>query len=111
MDGFFLRVLRIFKSVGGFLAMLFLTLIPVSTAAGAEGAETIGKSAPRVKTVQGSLEGVWVDASKVYRGIPYARPPVEGLRWQPPQPVNPGQAYNPRRLLVPLVHNRCGSIT
>lgn len=101
MDGFFLRVLRIFKSVGGFLAMLFLTLIPVSTAAGAEGAETIGKSAPRVKTVQGSLEGVWVDASKVYRGIPYARPPVEGLRWQPPQPVNPWSGVQPAKTFGP----------
>ena len=62
MGGFFLRVLRIFKSVGGFLAMLFLTLIPVSTAAGAQGAETIGKSAPRVKMAtrpppQAGIEG------------------------------------------------------
>ena len=69
--------------------MLSLTVVPVLTAAGAEGAETIGKSAPRVETEQGSLEGVWVDASEVYRGIPYAKPPVESLRWQPPQPVDP----------------------
>ena len=101
MDGFFLHGLRIFKSVGGCLAMLFLTLIPVSTAAGAQGAETIGKSAPRVKTVQGSLEGVWVDASKVFRGIPYARPPVEGLRWQPPQPVNPWSGVKPAKTFGP----------
>lgn len=111
MDGFFLRVLRIFKSVGGFLAMLFLTLIPVSTAAGAEGAETIGKSAPRVKTVQGSLEGVWVDASKVYRGFPTRGHPSRAFAGSLRNPSTPGQAYNPRRLLVPLVHNRCGSIT
>ena len=54
-----------FKSISGFLTMLFLTLIPVLTAAGVQEAETIGKSAPRVETAQGSLEGVWVDASKV----------------------------------------------
>ncbi|MFH1092170.1 MAG: carboxylesterase family protein [Pseudomonadota bacterium] len=25
----------------------------------------------------------------IYRGIPYAAPPVKNLRWKPPQPVNP----------------------
>lgn len=35
--------------------------------------------------VQGSLE----DGLAVYRGIPFAAPPVGALRWRPPQPVLP----------------------
>ena len=81
--------------------MLSMTVVPVLTAAGVQEAETIGKSAPRVETAQGSLEGVWVDASKVYRGIPYAKPPVESLRWQPPQPVDPWSGVQPAKTFGP----------
>ena len=87
MDRFLLRALKVFKTVGGFLPTLCVLLAPVFTVTGVQGAEIIGKSAARVETVQGSLEGVWVDGSEVYRGIPYAKPPVEDFRWQPPQPV------------------------
>jgi len=43
---------------------------------------------PRVKTANGSLEGT-TEASgiRAYRGIPFAQPPIDELRWQPPQPV------------------------
>ena len=67
MDRLLSRALGRFKFVGRFLPMLFLVLlVPVFGAAGARGAETSGKSAPRVETAQGSLEGVWVDGSEVY---------------------------------------------
>ena len=40
----------------------------------------------------GQVSGV-VDAEgvTVYRGIPYAAPPVGDLRWRQPQPVEPWQ--------------------
>jgi para-nitrobenzyl esterase len=38
--------------------------------------------------VSGALTGKNSDIS-VYKGIPYAAPPVGALRWKPPQPVNP----------------------
>jgi para-nitrobenzyl esterase len=43
---------------------------------------------PRVKTSNGTLEGT-VEPSGIYayRGIPFAQPPIDDLRWQPPQPV------------------------
>jgi para-nitrobenzyl esterase len=43
---------------------------------------------PRVKTSSGTLEGT-TEASGIYayRGIPFAEPPIDDLRWQPPQPV------------------------
>ncbi len=35
----------------------------------------------------GSLQGTTEDGLRVYRGIPYAAPPVGDLRWRPPQPA------------------------
>jgi len=34
---------------------------------------------------------------RAYKGIPYAAPPVESLRWKPPQPVVTWQAQGPVR--------------
>jgi para-nitrobenzyl esterase len=36
-------------------------------------------------TEQGLLRGVATDTTVVFRGIPYAAPPVGNLRWRPPQ--------------------------
>lgn len=101
MDRFLLRALKVFKTVGGFLPTLCVLLAPVFTVTGVQGAEIIGKSAARVETVQGSLEGVWVDGSEVYRGIPYAKPPVEDFRWQPPQPVAAWSGVRPAKTFGP----------
>ncbi|MGM0631655.1 MAG: carboxylesterase/lipase family protein [Pseudomonadota bacterium] len=38
-------------------------------------------------TPQGTLIGESEDGIRVFRGIPYAEPPVGALRWQPPQPA------------------------
>ena len=47
-----------------------------------------GASPQRVTIDTGTLEGVVDSASgvTVFRGIPYAAPPVGALRWRPPQP-------------------------
>ena len=42
--------------------------------------------APRVTIDTGTLEGLDTAGVVVFRGIPYAAPPVEQLRWKPPQP-------------------------
>jgi para-nitrobenzyl esterase len=46
---------------------------------------------PRVTIDMGTLEGVVDSASgtMVFRGIPYAAPPVGDLRWRPPQAAKP----------------------
>ena len=45
----------------------------------------------QVKTDAGTVEGLtgWNQAVSVFRGIPYAAPPVGELRWKAPQPVEP----------------------
>jgi len=42
---------------------------------------------PQVRIDTGILEGLDTAGVKVFRGIPYARPPVGALRWRPPLPA------------------------
>jgi para-nitrobenzyl esterase len=42
-----------------------------------------------VTTKSGKLEGTFEDGLYVFKGVPYAAPPVGELRWMPPQPVKP----------------------
>ena len=40
-----------------------------------------------VETNAGKVEGIRQDGLNIFRGIPYAAPPVGSHRWLPPQPV------------------------
>ena len=62
-------------------SLLLLAVALTSTAVAAE----------RVKTHSGIVEGkVNSDSTvRIFRGIPFAAPPVGDLRWRPPQPVKP----------------------
>lgn len=60
------------------LSILLLTAMSLSTYA--------QTGAPRVKTANGTLEGV-TEASGIrsFKGIPFAQPPIGDLRWKEPQ--------------------------
>ena len=45
------------------------------------------QTAPQVQTVNGTLEGIDCSGVKVFKGVPFAAPPVGNLRWKAPQPV------------------------
>jgi para-nitrobenzyl esterase len=45
-----------------------------------------------VTTAYGPVRGERYEGYRVFRGIPYAAPPVGDLRWQPPQPLTPWTA-------------------
>lgn len=43
--------------------------------------------AETVRVERGQLQGTFEDGLRIYRGIPYAAPPIGDLRWRPPQPA------------------------
>lgn len=48
---------------------------------------TLAQSAPVVDAPEGQISGVRDGAIEIFKGIPYALPPVGALRWKPPQPM------------------------
>ncbi|MGI9252298.1 MAG: carboxylesterase family protein, partial [Thermomicrobiales bacterium] len=51
---------------------------------GAPGA--MAEESPTVTIDTGALQGATENGMNVYKGVPYAAPPVGPLRWKPPQP-------------------------
>jgi para-nitrobenzyl esterase len=53
----------------------------------------VGVAAAQVKTSGGLVEGTTISGTsiRVFKGIPFAAPPVGELRWQAPRPVVPWQ--------------------
>lgn len=63
---------------------------------------------PRVKTVNGFLEGVNESGVKTFKGVPFAAPPVGNLRWREPQPagtwtgIRKADKFAPRAMQLPI---------
>src|SRR4051812_3472389 len=52
-------------------------------------------SPPRVQAPAGTVEGQKDGAIRVFKGIPYALPPVGARRWRPPSPMPRWQGVRP----------------
>jgi para-nitrobenzyl esterase len=65
------------------------SLIKILAAMVAIGMATLAfaREAPRVDAPAGAVRGAELGEVDVFRGIPYAQPPVGDLRWRPPQPL------------------------
>ena len=61
--------------------LLPLALLAASAIALAQGTKT--------KTEFGTISGMSEGGLSVYKGVPFAAPPVGDLRWRPPSPVTP----------------------
>ena len=63
-------------------------LIVLSMLLGSFAAQAVPYTQP-VKVTGGLVEGVIEDGVEIFKGIPFAAPPVGALRWKAPQPVEP----------------------
>lgn len=75
--------------------LLLLAALCVPAMSATSGLETI------VKTDSGLVAGSGT-AIRVYKGIPYAAPPVGELRWKPPQPVTPWPGVRVAKSFSPI---------
>ncbi|HEX9107911.1 MAG TPA: carboxylesterase family protein [Longimicrobiales bacterium] len=89
--------------LGGLLLVAFA---PVAVQA--QGAA----AAPRVRVAGGMLEGTVAQSGvSMFRGIPFAAPPVGQLRWKAPQPVSawkgvrPAAGFGPRCMQLPIFND------
>lgn len=57
-----------------------------------------------VQTKSGRIEGFWQDNILLFRGIPYAAPPVGEKRWLPPEPLKPWAGVRPAIEYAPIAH-------
>jgi para-nitrobenzyl esterase len=70
------------------VALPLIALISTVNLAGCAAATP--DASPRAEIAAGTLEGVWIDepdAGAIFRGVPFAAPPVGALRWRAPAPV------------------------
>ena len=81
-------------------------------AAGSATGDAGGGAVPlgtTVETSAGALEGEYADDARdllVFRGVPYAQPPVGDARWRPPAPVEPWDGVRPAQAFAPACWQR-----
>jgi para-nitrobenzyl esterase len=68
---------RVFAAFAAALTLLLAAIAPGSSHA---------QSGARAATDAGEVEGIFEDGLRVFKGIPYAAPPVGELRWRAPRP-------------------------
>ena len=71
------------------MIQLVVRLAGALAAAALAAAPALAASRPVVAAPAGAVEGVVDEGISVFRGIPYAAPPVGAGRWRPPAPAAP----------------------
>ena len=70
--------------------------------ADAEEPSTTSSNGTRIELQAGKIQGALVDDTRVFRGLPFAAPPVGDLRWRPPQPVTPWEGVRAAQEFGPM---------
>ncbi|MGC1296283.1 MAG: carboxylesterase family protein, partial [Alloacidobacterium sp.] len=66
----------------GLLEALLLIIVPATSAI------ALAQS-PTTSTESGAISGIRENGLRIYKGVPFAAPPVRDLRWRPPALVTP----------------------
>ncbi|WP_300398804.1 carboxylesterase family protein [uncultured Sphingobium sp.] len=69
------------RTKGFFAAMLGVAMVMPANA------DAAARAASVATTEYGKVQGSIVDGVESWKGIPFAAPPVDALRWQPPKPA------------------------
>ena len=79
------------KSKRSFLIsfLLALLLLLAVTGCSSAGEKNMDAQSAYATTTLGRVQGLEQDGVSVYKGIPYAKPPVGGLRFRAPEPAEP----------------------
>src|SRR5699024_12497691 len=76
-----LRMNAIYKTIFTFL----ITPITSGSVSAQNAVAQSSSSAPQVTVADGTLEGISDSGISIFKGTPFAQPPVDNLRWRPPQ--------------------------
>lgn len=68
-------------------SMLAITLAGCLGGGGSDDDDEVTSDPLAVTTTEGDIKGVTIDGVRVFRGIPYAEPPIGELRFAPPVPA------------------------
>ena len=90
---------RSVNSIRPLLIVSFLAFLSALPSAWASDTES--QKSPRVETQEGMLEGRYINASQAFIGIPYAAPPMDERRWQPPQEIKPWKGLRAAKTFSP----------
>jgi para-nitrobenzyl esterase len=94
------------------LAKSFSAIVAVLTLACASAC--FAQSSAAVHTQSGLVQGAVINGVRVYKGIPFAAPPLGNLRWAPPQPAKPWKGvlhadkYADACMQIPIVERDLG---
>jgi para-nitrobenzyl esterase len=96
------------------MAMKTPTAIALVLAALAFGTGLMAQPPKPVRTQSGLVQGTSEDGIAIYKGIPFAAPPLAGLRWRAPQPAadwagpRTADKFAPACMQVPIVSAELG---
>jgi para-nitrobenzyl esterase len=90
------------------MKLILLAVACLFSVTGISAQGTADKSLLTVKTANGLVQGTQVSGITIFKGIPYAQPPVGDLRWKEPQPVRNWEGtrradhFAPRAMQLPI---------